>query len=156
MKESLTHLPPSWLRPPTPIPRTHRRDTLLSPSVLHPSSSTFHPSLLHFHQLPPHRPSLSSVTHLLSMPGWLLLPLAAACQVACRRTKSSPTLQSLYIHGVPNVLSPSSSFCLSASHSPFQPTPLRGTRTPILIVAREPSLPERLVPAYDPDGARCK
>lgn len=146
-----THTPPRHTPPPPPL-------SLRSPSLPPPLSILLSSTFTNCHHIVPL--PLSPVIHLLWwMPGWLLLPLAAACQVACRRTKSSPTLQSLYIHGVPNVLSPSSSsssFCLSASHSPFQPTPLRGTRTPILIVAREPSLPERLVPAYDPDGARCK
>lgn len=87
VKESLTHLPPSWLRPPTPIPRTHRHDTLLL--LLLSPSSTLHPSLLHFHQLPPHRPSpsLSGYTPSL-VDAWL-----AASAVGCRLPSCLPADQ---------------------------------------------------------------
>lgn len=82
-KESLTHLPPSWLRPPTPIPCTRPK-----PSPRRSLSAVF--SRL--------RLTLERATHdCTSVP--------AACQVACLpaclRTKSSLTLQSLYIYGIP-------------------------------------------------------
>lgn len=94
--------------------------------------------------------SLSLWLHLLG--AWLLvLLLAAACQVACQQTKSSLTLQSLYIYGVPNGPFPHVFPLLT----PFQATPLRGTRPPILIVART-LFTGKAAAAVRSRRARCK
>lgn len=93
VKESLTHLPPSWLRPPTPIPRTHHHDTplsLLSPSIL----------LFLLHLPPPLSPtattsslslslSLSQVTPR-SLDAWLARRF---CRVGCRLPSCLPADQ---------------------------------------------------------------
>lgn len=82
-KESLTHLPLSWLRPPTPIPCTRPKPSLPPPTVL---------------VSPSKEPPLTVPRCLLLL---LLLAKLLACLPACLRTKSSLTLQSLYIYGIP-------------------------------------------------------
>lgn len=88
-KESLTHLPLSWLRPPTPIPCTRPKPSL--PPSLPPSPVLVSPSK---------EPALTVPRCL------LLLAKLLACLPACLRTKSSLTLQSLYIYGIPAAPSP--------------------------------------------------
>jgi len=90
-KESLTHLPPSWLRPPTPIPCTRPKPS--------PRPS---PSCLLSLSLSLSRPlTLERATPLTILRCLLLLAKLLACLPACLRTKSSLTLQSLYIYGIP-------------------------------------------------------
>lgn len=128
MKESLTHLPPSWLRPPTPIPRTPLNPLPLSLSL--------------------------SLSHRLRLLSWLLLLLlAAACQVACRQTKSSLTLQSLYIYGVPSGPPRPRPLFVFLPLAPFQATPLRGT-DPHIDRGANPLCWKgcRRLRRYDPDG----
>lgn len=102
----------------------------------------------------PLSPSLK-LHHVLSMPGWLAASaaLAAACQVACRRTKSSLTLQSLYIHGVPNVPSSPPPFLLSLS---FSTHPFERYADPHIDRGANPLCRKGWCRRYDPYGARCK
>lgn len=141
-------------------PTTNPNTAHTPPRHTPPFSSSFSIFLLHFHQLPPHRPCLSlplsfSQVTPPSLDAWLArwLAASAACQVACRRTKSSLTLQSLYIHGVPNVPSSSSfpSFRLSLS---FSTHPFERYADPHIDRGANPLC--RKGWRYDPDGARCK
>lgn len=130
--EGVAHLLTTLIAPTTNPNTTHTTDLFLFP-FSSPHTHTLSICLFVPHAATATTSSLSLWFHLLD--GWLLLLLllAAACQVACRQTKSSLTLQSLYIYGVPNGPVPPRLFL---PLTPFQATPLRGTRTPILIVAR--------------------
>lgn len=157
VKESLTHLPPSWLRPPTPIPRTHHHDTLLPslsillfllhlPPPLSPTATTSSLSLLLSLSLRLH--------HLLSMPGWL-----AGC--FCRLPSCLPadqvvpnTTKSIYprcTQPPPIPPSPSPSFSLSFSTHPFE-----RYADPHIDRGANPLCRKGWCRRYDPDGARCK
>lgn len=116
-KESLTHLPPSWLRPPTPIPCTRPKPPFPIPGAVCRSLSLSHPRKSH----PPH-------VDCTSVP-------AAACQVACL-----PACL-LADQVVPNTTK--SIYLRYTRSSSYTPPPLPSPRplslevpTPILIVAR--------------------
>ena len=124
-KESLTHLPPSWLRPPTPIPCTRPKPSPRpSPSCRSPLVLSLSLSL-----------SLSRpLTLERATPDYTSMP-AAACQVACLPAclltdQVVPnTTKSIYLR-----------YTHSSSYIPPPPPPISSSSpevpTPILIVAR--------------------
>ena len=121
--EGVAHLLTTLIAPTTNPNTTHTTDLFLFPfssphSICFPLSLSLSLSLFVLLAATATTSSLSLWFHLLD--GWLLLLLllAAACQVACRQTKSSLTLQSLYIYGVPNGPLPLASFCLSLLFRP--------------------------------------
>lgn len=121
VKESLTHLPPSWLRPPTPIPCTPPTSSFPYSTSLFVSSLSL--SLYNRHHTVP----FSLWLHLLGICLLLLLLLAAACQVACLLAclpadQVVPnTTKSIYLRCTQQPIP------VFLPLAPFQTTPLRGT-----------------------------